>query len=79
LPYSPNVASSDFYLFGMLKEKFKKCTARTFDEFKQEVDSIVRSISEAELISIFHTWLRWLQQVIDSGEEYIQKANFWFI
>jgi hypothetical protein len=55
----------------MLKEKLKNCTARTFDEFKQEVDSIVRNISEAELISVFHTWLRRLQQVIDSGEEYI--------
>jgi hypothetical protein len=28
----------------MLKEKLKICPARTFDELKQEVDSILRSI-----------------------------------
>jgi hypothetical protein len=40
----------------MLKEKHKICAARTFDKpkqerLKQEVDSILRSIPEAELIS----------------------------
>jgi hypothetical protein len=55
----------------MLLEKLKNCTARTFDELKQEVDWILRSILEAELISVSQTCLIRLQQVIDSGEEYI--------
>jgi hypothetical protein len=77
-PYSPDAVPSDFYLFGMLKEKFKNCPARTFDELKPEVDSILKSKSEAELISVFQTWLRRLQQVIDSNEEHIERANFLF-
>jgi hypothetical protein len=52
-PYLLDVAPSDFYLFGMLKERLKNCTARTFDELKQEMDSILRSIPETELISVF--------------------------
>jgi hypothetical protein len=54
-PYSPDVTPSDFYPFGMLKEKFKNCSARPFDELKQEVDSILTPIFEAELISVFQT------------------------
>jgi hypothetical protein len=55
----------------MLQERLKNCTPRMFDERKQEVGSILRSISQAELISIFQRWFRRLQQVIDSGGEYI--------
>jgi hypothetical protein len=43
------------------------------------VDSILKNILEAELISVSQTWLRKLQQVIDSGGEYIEMTNFWFI
>jgi hypothetical protein len=50
---APDVTPFDFDLFGMLKEKFKNCNERKFDELKQEVDSILRSIPEAELISLF--------------------------
>jgi hypothetical protein len=44
---------------------------KTFDELKQEVDSILRNIPEADWISVFQAWLRRFQQVIDSVEEYI--------
>jgi hypothetical protein len=53
------------------KKKLKNCRARPFDELKQEVDSILTSIPEVHLISVFQTWLRRLQQVIESGREYI--------
>jgi hypothetical protein len=55
----------------MLKEKLKSCQSRTFDELKEHVDAIFRSIPETELISVFEKWLRRLQKVIDSGGEYI--------
>jgi hypothetical protein len=70
-PDSPDGAPSDFDLVGMMKEKFKKCITRTFDALKQEVDSTLKSIPKAELISVFQTCLRRLQQVIDSGGEYV--------
>jgi hypothetical protein len=69
--YSPDVALSDVYLFGMLKERFKNCTTRTVDELKQEVDSIMSNIPELKLISVFQTWFKRSQQVIDSDVEYI--------
>jgi hypothetical protein len=71
LPYSPDITVSDIYRFGILNEKLKKCTMRTFYELKREMNSILRSILETELISIFQTWLRRIQQVIDSGGEYV--------
>jgi hypothetical protein len=42
----------------MLQEKLKNGIARRFDELNQEVDSILRSIPEAELISVLQTWLK---------------------
>jgi hypothetical protein len=70
-PYSPDRAPSDLDLVGMIKEKLKNCTARTLDVLKQEVDSILSCIPEAELISVFQTGLRRLQQVIDSSGKYV--------
>jgi hypothetical protein len=58
LPSSPDIAPSDSIRFGMLKEKLKNCPARMFDELKQEATSILRSIPEAELISVFRIWLK---------------------
>jgi hypothetical protein len=43
------------------------------------VDSILRSIPEAELISVLQTWLKRWQQVIAPDREYISRANLWFI
>jgi hypothetical protein len=36
LPYSPDLAPFDFYLFGMLKENLKNYPGRMFDELKQK-------------------------------------------
>jgi hypothetical protein len=52
-PYSADVAPSDFSAFGTLQEKLKNCSARALDELKQETDSILRTISEAELMLAF--------------------------
>jgi hypothetical protein len=69
-PYSQDIAPSDFDLFGMLQEKLKICTPRMFDELKQEAEAILRSIPEAERISVCQAWLTRSQQVIDTGGEY---------
>jgi hypothetical protein len=58
IPSSPEAAPSGSILFGMLKEKLKNCTVRMFDELTQEAISILRSIQEAELISVFQTELK---------------------
>jgi hypothetical protein len=55
----------------MLHEKLENWIARTFDELKQEMGSILRSIPQAGLISLFQTWLRGVQQDIDSGGAHI--------
>jgi hypothetical protein len=74
-PYWPDVAPSDFYLLGILQEKLKNCTARTYDQLKQEMNSILTRIPEAELISVFRMWVRRLQHAIDSGGEYIERTS----
>jgi hypothetical protein len=52
-PYLPDVSPSDFYGFGMLKGKLKKCTPWPFDERKQEIEQILWSIPKTQPVSVF--------------------------
>jgi hypothetical protein len=70
-PYSPDIAPSDFYLFGNIKTKLAKCHGTTREELFRNVQAILSSIPDSELFNVFKEWMRRLQQVIDSGGEYI--------
>jgi hypothetical protein len=70
-PYSPDLAPSDFYLFGNMKQRLVKCHGTTKEELFQNVNEILESISEDELVHVFLNWMTKLGQVIDMGGEYI--------
>jgi hypothetical protein len=70
-PYSPNIAPSDFYLFGKPKNKLAKCHGTTKEELFQKVEAILNSCSEKELMYVFKNWMGRLGQVIETGGEYI--------
>ena len=69
--YSPDLAPSDFYLFGYLKEKAKGkkfCDENEIIEFIREE---FYTIPKQQLESVFKEWERRLKQCINSGGEYI--------
>ena len=56
-PYSPDLAPSDFFIFGYIKGKLG---GRSFDkreDLYEEISSILNSISEAERIKVFDEWM----------------------
>jgi histone-lysine N-methyltransferase SETMAR len=47
-PYSPDLAPSDFFLFGHLKGRPAKCQGTTKEDLFRNVTEILNSISEEE-------------------------------
>jgi hypothetical protein len=68
-PHSPDLAPSDFYLFGYLKGRLAKCHGTTKEDPSRIVTEILNSISEEELVRVFLDWMRRLEQVINTGSE----------
>ena len=70
-PYSPDIAPSDFFLFGYMKEKLKGCIFNSKEELLEAIYSILETISEQKLKEVFLEWERRLQQIIASKGNYI--------
>jgi len=69
-PYSPDLAPSDFYLFGMIKNRIRGRHFTTSDEIVTEIREIFEGISKTELQRVYNTWLRRLEWVIENHGGY---------
>jgi transposase len=72
-PYSPDIAPSDFYLFGLLKGKLK---GKDFESESQLVEAIkaeISAISKDTLILVFSEWISRLHRVVEISCEYVAK------
>jgi histone-lysine N-methyltransferase SETMAR len=71
-PFSPDLAPSDFYLFGKLK------TALMGSEFEDEqgllggVMAVLNGITSDELESVFEGWVRRLDACVERGGDYVE-------
>ena len=72
-PYSPDIAPSDFFLFGYLKEILKGSKFETPEELKNGIDEILISIPPGLLNSVFLKWEVRLQMVIDANGNYLEE------
>lgn len=66
-PYSPDIAPSDFYLFGVIKAKLK---GMSFDQPEELYDAIIEILSEIstdELLKVFLHWIERLNWIIENG------------
>ena len=55
-PYSPDIAPSDFFLFGYVKEKLKGHSFDTPEDLFEELTEILAQISHETLIQVFKEW-----------------------
>ncbi len=70
-PYSPDIAPSDFYLFGYIKEKLKGIVFDSPQELFDRISEILGEISKDTLKKVFLNWRKRLLKVIDT------KGNFY--
>ena len=72
-PYSPDIAPSDFYLFGFLEEKLKGRVFEDMDELFEAIVEILNSISKERLKKVFYHWIERCQWVAHHNGEYFTK------
>jgi hypothetical protein len=53
LPYSADLALSDFYLFPTVKQKLERTQVADEDEFLESLQAILRGIDQKELNRVF--------------------------
>lgn len=70
-PYSPDIAPSDFFLFGYVKGKMEGCHFESRDEVIEKVTSILLNIPHETLQRVFEEWEARLKKVIEINGEYI--------
>ena len=70
-PYSPDIAPSDFYLFGYLKEVLKGQRFESPEELFSAIREILDAISPEILTSVFLKWEDKLQGVIEANGNYL--------
>jgi hypothetical protein len=71
LSYSPDLATSDFYLFPTVTEKLEQTQVADEDQFFESVQAILSGIDQEELDKVFQIWVRWLQEVSEGNEDYV--------
>ena len=70
-PYSPDLAPSDFFLFGYVKGKLMGYHADTLSELLVRIRVILSEISRETLNAVFLEWMERLQKCIDTNGEYV--------
>ena len=68
--YSPDVAPSDFFLFGYVKKQLEGCHYDSEDELYDDVVKILMSISPDVLKSAYNSWIKRLKGLIHSKGVY---------
>ena len=71
-PFSPDIAPSDFYLFGYIKKVLEGQSFDSPEQLLQTVNQILDSIPSQELQDTFQNWQMRLNQVITNNGEYIE-------
>jgi histone-lysine N-methyltransferase SETMAR len=69
--YSPDLAPSDFYLFGKVKDQLIGESIQDEKEFLHEVVELLGSISTFELQNVFRNWIKRLEGVIEIHGQYV--------
>ena len=64
---------SDFYLFGVIKDKLKDHKFKSPDELKEAIIEILHSISQDERKRVFEHWIDRCKTVNTTKREYFNK------
>jgi hypothetical protein len=74
-PYPPDLAPSDFFLFGYVKGKLMGYRAETPSEHFVRIRAILAEIPQETLNAVFLEWMERLQKCAQVDGEYIGCAK----
>jgi hypothetical protein len=70
---SPDLAPSDFFLFGCIKEKLTNFNCETRDILKDAIIEIFNGIEKETFVAVFAGWMKQLKWVIEHEGAYYHK------
>jgi hypothetical protein len=70
-PYSPDLASSDFFLSGSAKGQLMEYRAETPSELLVRIRAILAEIPRETLKAVFLEWMERLQKCVQVDGEYV--------
>jgi hypothetical protein len=73
LPYSPGIAPSDFFLFGLLKTQLEQREYNGADELYEAVDDILTDLSIEMIETVFVHCMNRLQSLVDGNGDYVSQ------
>jgi hypothetical protein len=71
--YSPDPSPSDFFLFGMLKERMSGTLYGSPYEFVSARSELIASLLKDQLVGAYKNWIKRLDWVIKHRGEYYRK------
>jgi hypothetical protein len=73
IPYiPPDIAPSDFFLFGDLKHELRGPRFQTGKKLLVEIRKLIGEISPEALLDVFHDWTSWCENLIASDGNYFE-------
>ena len=72
LPYSPDLAPRDFWLFPKLKEKLRDCRYETIVEMKEAVTKVIDTFTQKDFHGVFKKVLERQNKYIAAGGVYVE-------
>jgi len=75
-PYSPDLASSDFFLFPKLKMKLKGQRFQTLGEIQAELQAVLNTLRDNDFQECFKNWQRcWDHSQASEGDYFEGNAG----
>jgi histone-lysine N-methyltransferase SETMAR len=74
-PYSPDLAPSDCYLFGYLKDRLQGQQFEDGHQLFNAVMTVTGAIEKVTLQRVFFEWMERLRRYIDTNGEYVGGSN----
>jgi hypothetical protein len=74
-PYCPDLAPSDFYLFGYVKGCLAGLSFEDADQLLAAVEGVLEGIDKVTLQAVFLEWMARLRKCIATNGEYTEQAQ----
>ena len=72
LPYSPELAPCDFWLFPKPRENPSGCRNETIEEMKEAVTKDIVTLTQEDFHGAFDKLLEWYNKCIAAGVDYFE-------
>jgi transposase len=69
-PYSPDLAPSDLFLSGYVKERLKGMVFPSYKELLDAIDEAVTGIESETLTAVFEHWMERLEYMSKNNGDY---------